>query len=68
MPVSRSPPGPAINMSQSDGGDISVSDSASKPKQTCHFCCDYHATTILLHKSLSNLQPFIVKHSLAILL
>ena len=38
MPVSRSPPGPAINMSQSDGGDISVSDSASKPKQTCHFC------------------------------
>lgn len=38
MPVSRSPPDPAINMSQSDGGDISVSDSASKPKQTCHFC------------------------------
>jgi hypothetical protein len=38
MPLSRSPPGPAINMSQSDCGSISVSDSTSKPKQTCHFC------------------------------
>lgn len=35
---------PAINKSQSDGGDISVSDSAPKPKQTCHFG-DHQTTT-----------------------
>ncbi|EFX72184.1 hypothetical protein DAPPUDRAFT_249473 [Daphnia pulex] len=36
MPLPRSPPGTAINKCQSDG-DISVTDSAAKPKQTCHF-------------------------------
>lgn len=36
--LSRSPPGKAINMSQSDGCDISAPDSATQPKQTCHFC------------------------------
>ncbi|EFX70186.1 hypothetical protein DAPPUDRAFT_328433 [Daphnia pulex] len=35
---------PATNKSQSDGGDISVSDSAPKPKQICHFG-DHQTTT-----------------------